>query len=302
MSDGNRNRNGYIIESSAWFKHPEYVEDFLNTGSVLWNHDSDKPIGRPLSFYKRQDNKVGVSGYVFDDVHTNGAIGRKLVLGLSTGHGRDTMEVVFRNKEGDEKTEEEYWKLPWSEIMSDNWTMVVTNAEITEFSFTPTRSNRASVLSNKIERYAEHFKKDPTEVERLFSNHLQMNKTAQMKNEGDPEVPETVVPPETPAPVAPEAPASPETPPAPTEENKITPAPTEAEVLQNKITALETSHAQEIETLKNNLQSEYEVKLTTEINKVREEERTNLAKVVGGTNAATDVKTPEDFRQKHFKS
>lgn len=72
VSDGEKNRNGYIIESGAWFKDGgEFVADFLATGSVLWNHDSDKPIGRPLSFYRRDDGKIGVSGYVFDDVHTN---------------------------------------------------------------------------------------------------------------------------------------------------------------------------------------------------------------------------------------
>ena len=182
-----------------------------------------------------------MSGYVFDDIHTNGAIGRKIVLGLSTGHF--THESFWQDETGKKITDEEFWDLPMSEIFSDKWTWVVTNAEICEFSFTATRSNRASVIVN---RYAEHFKKDPTEVERLFSNHLQMNKTAQKKNEGDPEVPETVVPPETAAPETPETPASTETPPETTETNKITPAPTEAEVLQNKITALETSHTKSV--------------------------------------------------------
>jgi hypothetical protein len=68
VSDGEKNRNGYIIDADAWFADGgAFVNDFLATGSILWNHNSDKPIGRPLSFTKTEDNKIFVTGYVFDD-------------------------------------------------------------------------------------------------------------------------------------------------------------------------------------------------------------------------------------------
>lgn len=77
VSDGERNRNGYVIDSDAWFFNKgKFVKNFLKSGSVLYNHDTDKPIGRPLSFEKREDGKIAVTGYVFDDAYSNGAIGR----------------------------------------------------------------------------------------------------------------------------------------------------------------------------------------------------------------------------------
>jgi len=81
VSNGDKNRNGYIIKSDAWFKDGgAFVKDFLATGSVLWNHDSDKPIGRPLSFEKNSKGEIVVSGFVYDDTYTGGSIGRKIVL------------------------------------------------------------------------------------------------------------------------------------------------------------------------------------------------------------------------------
>lgn len=72
VSNGDKNRNGYIIDSDAWFfEKNKYVKDFLKTGSILWGHDDDKPIGRPLSFEKQDNGDIQVTGYVFDDIHTN---------------------------------------------------------------------------------------------------------------------------------------------------------------------------------------------------------------------------------------
>ena len=62
VSDGERNRNGYVIDADAWFfAKGKYVKNFLKSGSVLYGHDADKPIGRPLSFEKTEDGKVRVT-------------------------------------------------------------------------------------------------------------------------------------------------------------------------------------------------------------------------------------------------
>jgi hypothetical protein len=141
VSDGEKNRNGYIIASDAWFfEDNRYVNDFLATGSILWNHDSDKPIGRPLSFVKMDDGRIHVTGYVFDDRASEGAIGRGLVLGLSTGHY--THENMMSDENGATLSMDDYWKLPIEEIFSNKWTEKVTKAEIVEFSFVSVRSNR----------------------------------------------------------------------------------------------------------------------------------------------------------------
>lgn len=172
VSDWEKNRNGYIIEADAWFADGGwFVNDFLATWSILWNHDSNKPIGRPLSFTKTEDNKIFVTGYVFDDTASEGAIGRGLVLGLSTGHFTHT--AMVQNDAGVKISMDEYWKLPIEEVFSNKWTEVVTNAEIVEFSFVSIRSNRASTLTTKVEQYARVNKIDTKQVYSLISNNSQ---------------------------------------------------------------------------------------------------------------------------------
>lgn len=299
VSTGDKNRNGYIIESDAWFfERSKYVKSFLNSGSVLWSHDDEKPIGRPLSFEKQENGSIKVTGFVYDDVHTNGAIGRGIVLGLSTGH--ISHEVVWQNADDVRITDDEFWALPWSEIFSDKWTMVVTKAEIVEFSFVSTPSNRKSVINAnnvKANAYAERVKKPLTEVEHLFLNpNIRMN--AIKKNETEVEEKPTDAPatdaPATDAPAT-DAPASTEVPSADTpqpekEENKVVTS--DVTTLTNKISEMETNHAKEIATLKANH--------AAELNAVRAQEREKLAQVNGG-NAAGGVKTMADFKNKHIK-
>lgn len=201
-------------------------------------------------------------------------------MGLSTGH--ITVESMYLNEEtGVEITEDQFWELPFSEIFSDKWTWIVTNAEICEFSFTATRSNRASVVANKIERYAEHFKKDPSEVKSLFSNHQKMGKNntdvepvvpaeVPVDPVASPEAPET---PETPA----DAPASTETPATPQaetpkEDNSIESV-TDVTTLQNHIKVMRENHATAIETLKNELATKYKNDLEVATNALRTELR-----------------------------
>jgi hypothetical protein len=72
---------------------------------------------------------------------------------------------------------EEYWKLPIEEVFSNKWNEVVTNAEIVEFSFVSVRSNRASVLTTKVEQYARVNKIDTKQVYSLISNNFTMADT-----------------------------------------------------------------------------------------------------------------------------
>ena len=78
----------------------------------------------------------------------------------------------MQNENGSRITMEEYWKLPIEEVFSNKWTEVVTNAEIVEFSFVSVRSNRASVLTTKVEQYARVNKIDTKQVYSLISNNL----------------------------------------------------------------------------------------------------------------------------------
>lgn len=79
----------------------------------------------------------------------------------------------MRNDAGVKISMDDYWKLPIEEVFSNNWTEVVTNAEIAEFSFVSVRSNRASTLTTKVEQYARVNKIDTKQVYSLISNNSQ---------------------------------------------------------------------------------------------------------------------------------
>ena len=83
----------------------------------------------------------------------------------------------MQNENGSRITMDEYWKLPIEEVFSNKWTEVVTNAEIVEFSFVSVRSNRASVLTTKVEQYARVNKIDTKQVYSLISNNFTMADT-----------------------------------------------------------------------------------------------------------------------------
>lgn len=230
-------------------------------------------------------------------MYTNGAIGRGLILGLSTGH--ITHERMFMDEDkGTMYTEDEFWKLEWSVISKMNWCVVVTDAEICEFSFVTVRSNRASVLVNEI---ASHFKKDPNEVERLFLNHNQMDKDAEKTTE---------TPVDTNA--APGAAATTEAKVETlsaeqiAEKNKVLTDENAAQAdtivqLNAKIAEMETNHAAAIVTLEANLKKDYETKLAEETNKVRTTVREELAATVNGNASTGAPKTMKDFSAKHKK-
>lgn len=72
---------------------------------------------------------------------------------------------------------------------------------------------------------------------------------------------------------------------------------TEVDSLKNMIEQMKQDHANEIVKIK----ADHEAQLTTEINKIRSDERANLAKVVATDSVAGgDVKTLDDFKSKHI--
>lgn len=236
VSNGDKNRNGYTIDPQAWFYDGgEHVKNFLSTGSVLWQHEDDKPIWVPLSFEVVGD-EIRVSGYVFDDTDiTKWAIGRWLVRGLSTRHMRHKNEWEF---EGKRYTDEEFWKLPVSDIMKEWWERIDTQVEILEFSFVTIPSNRKSVvLMNKLDEYKTR-------------NNLTDKQMEQLVNTPESEVPE----------VTPEVTEAKEEVPAPEMATKEEVNSLVSAIESLKLQVAETnSLKQEVEELKNKLSEQKEL-------------------------------------------
>ena len=194
VSTGDKNRNGYVIDSNAWFfDKGKYVKNFLKSGSVLLWHNTDKPIWRPLSF-ELVENEIKVSGYVFDDTYTNGDIWRGLILWLSTGH--ITHASLWRNnKTGLEMKEKEFYDKLWNdekiykEYANKLWDWVVTEAEIVEFSFVTTPSNRKSTINGideeLINDMSKHLNKSTEEVGNLFTKYNSMEVKENVVVEGE---------------------------------------------------------------------------------------------------------------------
>ena len=274
VSDGEQNRNWYIIKSDSWFfKNNRYVKDFLKTWSIHYNHNVDQPIGRPLSFEAEWD-KIKVSWYVFDDVYTNWAIWRWLILGLSTWH--ITHESNWINtKTNTEMSNKEFWWEGWYERYTDvNWVWQVLKAEIVEFSFTSTRSNRASIVANNM---AKTLWIKEEEALNLLNNKNVMTKEVK-QNEVEEEV-KTETPTEEVK---------------PTEENKV-----EETKEDNKTLKLDENQIKEIKenltkTIEENLLEELTNKFETKFNEFkkdfRETERNGLrAKVTTWKNSLQNI-------------
>ena len=142
-SNGELNRNGYIIRESAW---RAAIETYFLNPVVLLQHDVEKPIGMALSATITSEG-LSVSGYIFDDL-TDGKFGRGLLKALSTGHY--TKEVEFENTNtGTVLTEQEFSQLDIREQMSDVWVMAVTKLDWVEFSLVTIGSNKKSMITHK---------------------------------------------------------------------------------------------------------------------------------------------------------
>lgn len=152
-------------------------------------------------------------------------------------------------------------------------------------------------LSNTFQDVAEEYKNSKS-----GSNQapLSTNATSMTTQKKDNEAPETVE-----APV--DAPASTETPAA--TDAPVVSAPTEntyslktevneVDALKNTILEMQTNHVNEIKALSD----KYAADLATETDKIREEQRDKLAKVVN-TDSTTggDVKTAAQFKSKYVR-
>lgn len=142
-SNGELNRNGYIIREKAW---KDAIEGYFVNPVILLQHWTDCPIGKALSAKITKDG-LWVSGYIYDD-ETEGKFGRGLLNALSTGHY--TLGFEFENtKTGKILTEEEFRGLTFEEQMSNDWVLAVTKLEWVEFSLVTIGSNRKSVITRK---------------------------------------------------------------------------------------------------------------------------------------------------------
>lgn len=152
-SDGELNRNGYIIRESAWEKA---LDLYMQNPIILFQHKDDKGIGNTLSA-KVTKKGLEVTGFIFkdlDEAHTAGAIGKGVYRSLSTGH--ITKDFEMENGDTNEVLTKEAFKdliqeMGWGEWMND-WTRVVTELEFVEWSIVAVGSNKAALKTNNTER------------------------------------------------------------------------------------------------------------------------------------------------------
>ena len=157
-SNWNLNRNGYIIRAKAWItwadgkKDLTALNDYLKNWKILFQHDSNKPIGKPLDL-KVVWNELILTAWVFDNTHSNWDIGRGLVTSISTGHM--TQAIEFENiKTWEIQSEDEFIDdknaSPLEKLWSGIWVMAVTSAEMIENSLVTIGSVRGGhIINNK---------------------------------------------------------------------------------------------------------------------------------------------------------
>lgn len=152
-SNGDLNRNGYIIIVEAWRKS---IKAFMENPVVLLGHDMSQPIGRCTKM-EITPKGLYVEGYVFDE-YTDGRVGKGLITTLSTGHY--TKKYDFLNlKTGQILTKQDFrrqWDAFWQldekhKDYIDNWVRRITETEIVEFSFVSIPANRKSFVTVKEE-------------------------------------------------------------------------------------------------------------------------------------------------------
>lgn len=155
-SNWDLNRNWYIIRAKAWItwanwkKNLTAINDYLQNWKILFQHNDNQPIWKPLSL-KVVWNELILTGWVFDNTHSSWDIWRGLVTSISTWHM--TLAREFENVDTwDIQTEEEFFEDEknswWDKLWSWLWVMAVTSAEIVENSFVTIPSNRDSHIIN----------------------------------------------------------------------------------------------------------------------------------------------------------
>jgi len=148
-SNGDLNRNGYVIEEKA-FK--ESIETYMLNPVVLLQHDSQKPIGKATSA-KVTEKGLEVEGFIYKelmDEESWKAFENGVLKGLSTGH--ITKHAKFKNDETGETVDEDdvgsKGNPTWFDICwVGGWTMIVTALDWVEFSLVTIPANLKSMIT-----------------------------------------------------------------------------------------------------------------------------------------------------------
>lgn len=306
-------RNNYKYDQNGWI-----FDDYNHNPIIAWQHDySYGGIWHAVNFWLDSEWNLNSTFYVDLDMleprHAN-QIKNGYVSGVSTW--AQTVEYMFEDNETwDRLTEEEAvdkygdWNVfkalvGWS---TEFITLVITKAKLIENSMVTIGSNEKAIamqnsIGDSFTKIAQEFKQKHNITDEMLQNDpntvpLLSNKTSMTteikKNDEAPEAggaeatPATTETPATEAAVEGEAPT--------TEANGVKTEVNEVEALKNTIAEMEKNHASALETLKN----EYAAKLEAETDKIREQERTNLAKVAADNASSGSVKTTDDLRKKY---
>lgn len=316
-------RNKYKYDQTWWI-----FDDYNYNPLILWQHDQDYGgIGHAVQFWLDEEKNLNAMFYVdLDTLEPRHAkqIQNGYVKGISTG--ASTVEYMFEdNQTGERYTREDAeQKYGWENVFlallwwaNDFITLVITKAKMIENSMVTIGSNeKALAMQNSIgtsfEKIAEEYKnsKNGSKQAALSLNTTSMNTELKKDNTtDDPETPsDAAATPEAETSNAEtgtdagtdagwESVAGAET---GTEQNSVATQKSDVETLKNTIEKMKQDHESEIASLK----SAHEKSLTDAINSKREEERKNLARVVtdGADKAKSDVKTPQDFKNKYIQN
>lgn len=154
-SDGDLNRNGYIIRANAWKSKgtdgKDAITRYMENPVVLLQHENEEIIGNTL-WAKVTSNELRTGCYVFPD-QMNEADQKRFKRGqlkaISTGH--ITLAVEWENAETGEVMDDEtaqkeigFWELLFNPI----WLMAVTGLDWVEQSLVSIGSNKSSFVKN----------------------------------------------------------------------------------------------------------------------------------------------------------
>lgn len=146
-SNGDLNRNGYIIRENAW---KPAIENYLENPVFLLQHDDKEIIGETFAA-KVTKNGLESEMFVFPDQMTEANVkrfDRGQLKAISTGH--ITNAVEWENEDTKEiLSTEEFRELDFEERFFGAWIMAVTALEWVEQSLVTIPSNRASFITKK---------------------------------------------------------------------------------------------------------------------------------------------------------
>ena len=147
-SNGDINRNGYIIRETAW---KNAISGYMKNPIILLQHNMDTPIGQCL-WAELTPKGLQIGGYIYDQ-YTENKFSKGLFRALSTGHYE--LGVEFENDKTGEVIDEAEFKRRFGWDIPADWTLAVTDLEWVEFSLVSIGSNRASLITktNAINNY-----------------------------------------------------------------------------------------------------------------------------------------------------